>query len=692
MSKSGVAIGVDVGGTFTDLVLVDPDRQIFHVEKTSSSGGSESDAVIAALNRALEKTGVGRDAVVRFVHGTTVATNALLERRLAPTGLVTSRGCRDLIELGRQTRDEKGIFDFRATRAAPPVPRRHRFETSERLLADGSVVGALDDDELARISDALVEDGVEAIAVCFLHSYRNPAPEQHASAFIRRRHPSLHVSASSELTREFREYERFVTAALDAALRPVVSTYLAELDAGLSAERVSGRRLIMQSNGGLTSLNAAGIQPVKLLASGPSAGVIGAIAAAAECGLEDLIAFDMGGTSTDASLVAAGQPQRVSLRTLSGYPLRTPSVDVHSIGAGGGSLASVSAGGLLKVGPESAGSTPGPACYGRGGTSPTVTDANLLLGYLDPSGLLGGTFPLDREAAERAIHRCIAAPLNLDTMVAARGIRDVITASMVRGIRVVTVERGFDPREFVLVAFGGAGPLHATAVARELGIRTVLIPAQPGLLSAAGLLRASVQADFVRTDVFSASDDAPARLSAMFDELEETGRTWLASRDVPDGSHVLERRVDMRYRRQNYELAIPVPSSPLDGGAIESIVEAFHREHERAYGAAAPGETVEFVTCAVSASSPAPASQQDAVRPTDNARSCAPAVVARRPVHLAGPRPIVNCPVYERSDLHPGQELDGPAIVNQLDTTTVLAETDSLHVAEGGGLIIHVDA
>ncbi|MBI3979083.1 MAG: hydantoinase/oxoprolinase family protein [Chloroflexi bacterium] len=683
-----VRIGIDVGGTFTDLAIADEATGNTQVFKLPTTPADPSVGILAGITQALELRELAAGDVSYLAHGTTVATNALLEGKAAPVGLVTTGGCRDLLELGRQARQGMNLYDLKAQKPRPLVPRRFRLEVRERLLADGSVHRPLDLDEVAAAVGQLVQAGLGSIAVCFLHAYANPTHEQAAAARIRERYPDIFVTTSHAVAPEFREFERFTTTVLDAALRPVMTAYLDRFAAGLKELGVTSPGFLMQSNGGVVSLSGGDCQAVKTIASGPSAGVMGAIHAAGKSGQSSLITFDMGGTSTDVCLVRDGEPASVQLRLVGGYPVRTPMLDVHSIGAGGGSIARVDGGGLLKVGPQSAGADPGPACYGRGGEYPTVTDANVLLHRLNPEHLLGGRMAIDRARAEAAIRRYVAEPLGIDPVTAAAGILRVVNAGMMRAIRVVSVEKGFDPRDFALVGFGGAGPLHATAVARDLNIPLVVVPERPGILCAMGLLVSDRRTDFVRTHLLPATAASLDRANAAFVLLEQEGRAWLERQGVPPEDRAIERSIDMRYHRQNYELTIPVADHPLHEADLAALLDRFHRRHQQVYGLSAPGEPVQLVSFRVVARGRA---RPLATTPPQSlgARKMA-APVEQRPVSFGEAGAFVSCPVYDRDRLEPHQQLVGPAIVEQMDSTTVIHPGQRLLVDEHRNLIIFV--
>jgi N-methylhydantoinase A len=537
-AMGGISVGVDVGGTFTDLVAVLGGELV--TAKVPSIPGDEAAGVAAALRLA----GIDAAAVEVLAHGTTVATNALLERRGARTALVTTEGFRDILEIGRQNRPS--LYDLTVNRPPSLVPRERRFTVRERMDPEGELV-ELDDTTVEAAVASLAAAGVDAVAVCLLFSFLHPEHEHRVGAAIRAALPSLQVSLSSELLPEFREYERCSTTVANAYLAPALARYL---------ERVEPQPLVMQSSGGVIDTTAACDRPAACVLSGPAAGVVGAAFVAEAGGDSDLLTFDMGGTSTDVAAVLDGEVQVTSESAVAGVPIRFPMVDVHTIGAGGGSIAWLDDGAALRVGPRSAGARPGPACYARGGELPTVTDANLVLGYLGDGAVLGGEVVLDQALAEGALAR-----LGMDPLEAALGVVQVVDAEMNRALRVVSVERGIDPRELALVAFGGAGPLHACSLAEELGIRRVLVPRASGVLSALGLVAADLRRDYV----------APA--TAGFDELEAR-----AARDLPGAE--LRRLVDARYRGQSHELTV-------DAAAWES---GFGEAHERRFGFRLEGE------------------------------------------------------------------------------------------------------
>ena len=525
----GYRLGVDVGGTFTDLALYDADTNRLEFAKTPSTPDNQAVGVAAGIAELARRYGVMPEQVDFFIHGTTVATNTLLERKGAVTALVVTAGFRDVLQIGRQERPS--LYDWRIRRPEPLAPRRLRFEVAERVVHTGEVLTPLTGAEIDRVVARLAAADVDAIAVCLLHSYANPAHERALGEALRRSLPGVTVALSHEVLPEFKEYERMSTTAINAYVSPVMERYLRRLEHTISDAGLKSELYIMQSNGGTMGVETAIERPVHTIMSGPAAGVIGAAAIARQAGHANAISIDMGGTSFDVSLCYQGEVRQTQESEIERLPIRVPMVDVHTLGAGGGSIAWIDAGGALRVGPSSAGAVPGPACYGSGGTQATVTDANVVLGRLGESGLLGGAMPLDAALARMAVRERIADPLGIGVEEAAEGIVQVVNASMVKGIRVVSVSKGYDPREFCLVAFGGAGPLHASELAEEMDIPRVLVPVAPGVTSALGLLVADLRHDFARTVLRPGTDITPRELTYWFELMETAG----ARADGPRG-------------------------------------------------------------------------------------------------------------------------------------------------------------
>jgi N-methylhydantoinase A len=673
-------VGVDVGGTFTDLAAIDEAGGAVRLEKVPTTPADQSAAVAAGLETLLRPEGVSPAAVTYLGHGTTVCINAVLERKGARTGLVTSQGMRDLLELRRQIRDD--LYDLQADKPEPVVPRDLRREVPERTRADGRVATALDLEAARAAVAALVGEGVGALAVCFLHSFVNPAPEQAVAELVRREFPDLYLSVSSDVLPEFREFERLSTTVMNAYVGPVMARYLGRFEERVAALGVGARPLILQSNGGVATVSQVRERPVYTMASGPSAGVTGAAYLAGRAGHVRIITFDMGGTSTDVSVVEQGTPMTATEKAYHGYPVKAAMVDVDSIGAGGGSLAWIDRGGFLRVGPQSAGADPGPAGYARGGESPTVTDANLVLGRLDPDYFLGGAMRLDRDRAMQATERDLARPLGLSVTDAALGVVKIVDASMAAAIRLATVERGRDPRQFTLVAFGGAGPMHAAAVARLLGIPRVLVPPSPGVLSALGLLVADVRTELSRTALRRTDRTTPTELAAIFADLESRASDWARRGGLPGEQIILSRSIEMRYARQNHELAVEVGPrlTPAD------LARRFHRAHRRAFGYASPEEPTELVTFRLAVTLPvARPAIAASPEPGDPRRGS-------RPVYFESTKGFVEAPVLERVRLAPGFLLAGPAVIEQMDCTTVIEPGQTVSVDGHGNLVIAIGA
>ena len=656
-----VRIAIDTGGTFTDLVLSDPDtgRLVFH--KVPSTPADPSRALVEGVKGLVDRAGVGKGEILFLIHGTTVATNTILQRRGARTAFITTEGFRDVLHIQRQ--DRPHLYNMRIRRTPALVPRSLRYELPERVLHDGSEAAPVDHDRLKDLVMALREEGIEAVGVGFLHSHIDPGHEQSVGEALRRALPEATVCLSSDMSREEGEYERFSTCAMNAYVQPVMTGYLRRVNEALSEASVPAPLFVMKSNGGVTSAREAADHCVHTILSGPAGGVVAGEEIGRRIGRPNVITADMGGTSFDVAMIHEGTVAFARNAEIDGLALKAPMMDIHTIGAGGGSIAWIDSGGALRVGPQSAGAEPGPACYGAGGAEPTVTDANLVLGRLSTGSLLGGAITLDPSAARRVIEAKIAARLQCTVEEAAEGIIRVINASMTAAIRKLTVERGYDPRLFTLVPFGGAGPLHGVELARELGIRDVVIPIAPGVASAEGLVFSNLRSDRIQTRVELLDRIGAAECEETLDDLTAQAKGDLSS-SAEEGDPAISRRAGLRYAGQGYDIPIELPAGPVD---LSALASAFHVEHERQYGFARRDQLVQLVNLWVSAELPI---ADDRRKPSERTVSDRPAPRATRPVFLAGR--WLDSAVYDRSGLRPGQKIDGPAVIEQLDSTALI--------------------
>ena len=676
-------LGVDVGGTFTDFVLHDSQSNRLEFAKTPSTPGNQAEGVKAGVLQLIKRLGLTPESISFFIHGTTVATNALLERKGAKTALIVTKGFRDVLQIGRQDRPD--LYDWHVRRSDPIVPRRLRFEVAERVLHTGKVIEPVSNDDIAEIIQHLKDHKVEAVAVCLIHSYAYPIHEKTVGEAIRKALPDIKTSLSSEVVPEFKEYERMSTVAINAFVSPVMSRYLRNLQDSILEQGIDSGVHIMQSNGGTMGADTAVEKPVHTILSGPAAGVIGSVGIAAQTGESNTISVDMGGTSFDVCLSYKGEIRRTQDSEIERLPIKVPMVDIHTLGAGGGSIAWIDPGGAMRVGPRSAGADPGPACYAQGGVDATVTDANLLLGRLGPGSLLGGHMQLDVGMARTAIEKFIAEPLGIDVEEAAEGIIRVVNAGMIKGIRVVSVAKGYDPREFTLVTFGGAGPLHGAELAAEMDIPSVLVPIAPGVTSAMGLLMADLRHDLVRTVLLSSVDATSDFLSEVYADLEKTALGQMHREGVQWKEVSLIRTADVRYLGQGYELEVPVLNGPLSDVELDTVYSSFHDAHTQAYGYASPESRLELVNLRVTALTKLPQPRLEQAELTGEPN---PARALREPRDVIFYNRPLPSAVYSRANLIPGDILDGPAIVEQLDSTTVIWPDQKATIDQYGNILL----
>jgi N-methylhydantoinase A len=688
-------LAIDIGGTFTDAMLIDERTGAVSIAKVLSTPADPSLGFMAAAERILGESGVAACDVRFVVHATTVATNAIIEGNVARGGFVTTEGFRDLLEIARQTRPT--LYDTQFEKTPPLVPRDRAFGVRERLGPEGEVLTELDEASVGAVAAALGEAGVETVAVCLLHAYVNPAHEQRVGEILAVALPGVPVSLSSDVAPEFREYLRASTTVINAAVRPIVSRYLEGIERRLVEAGVEAELLVMQSSGGVFGSDAAARRPVFMVESGPAAGVIASANLGNVLGYRDVLSFDMGGTTAKVGLIQNGEPSvtkdysvgshagaGIGGQSLFGYPVRTPVIDLVEIGAGGGSIAWIDSGGMLRVGPRSAGADPGPVCYRKGGTEPTVTDANLVLGRLNPAYFLGGEIELDVEGARRAIEERCAARLGMDVVEAANGIVEIANAAMVNALHLISVQRGYDPRDFVLVGFGGAGPLHANALARDTEMPTTVIPVAPGIFSASGLLGTDLKRDSSITLLRRIDELDETEVERIFGELEYTGATELAWEGIRSERIAFVRQIDMRYVGQSFELTIPLEQGAFDRAQAAALGGRFHAEHDRVYGFSAPGEPVEVVSLRLTTVGRI---DKPPRRRLDPARG-EPVPKQRRDVFFAEARGFIDCPIHDRYALGAGATLAGPAVIEELDSTVVVHPGYGVEVDEIGNLVI----
>jgi N-methylhydantoinase A len=686
--------GVDIGGTFTDLVLADEATGRLRVGKVLTTAKDPAQGVEQGVQALLTETAIAPGAVRAVVHGTTLATNALIERRGARTALLTTRGFRDAIEIRREGRYD--MYDLLIDPPPPLVPRHLRREVDERLLPDGSVLRPLDLDQARGVVTALLAEGIEALAISLLHAYVNPVHERELTRLVREMAPHVVVSCSSEVVPEIREYERTVTTTANVFVAPLVSRYLEDLERRLESLGVPGQLYIMQSSGGIALPSTARRLPIRLLESGPAAGALAAAALARRRGESRLLSFDMGGTTAKACVIDSGAPlvarefevaRADRFKKGSGLPIRVPVIELIEIGAGGGSIARVDRLGLLKVGPDSAGADPGPACYGLGGHLPTVTDADLLLGYLDPDFFLGGRMRLDAGAAARAIEQHVGRPLGLDVTEAARGIHRVVNENMAAAARIHGIERGKDLRAYPLLAFGGAGPVHCWQVARILRVPRILVPAGAGAMSAYGLLAAPLAFDFVRTAPQQLDSADWATINDLFGDMEREGRALLERAGVATDDIRLTRVAEMRYVGQGHEVEAALPPGPLSAASLPALTEAFERAYRALYHRLPQGVPLEALNWRLTAAGPAPPAGPRRPAPVVTT-DAGTALKGRRRAYFAEAEGFVDTAVYDRYALAPGHVLAGPVIVEERESTTILGPGASATVEADGTLVV----
>ncbi len=691
-AETGAAwlVGVDVGGTFTDFHAVNTVEGRVVPHKRPSTPDDPSRAILEGLDAVMDEAGIRPGAIARLAHGTTVATNTLIQRLGAPVSVITTGGFGDLLEIGRQIRPK--MYDMKEDHPPPLAPRHLRFEVSERIGGRGQVIRELTDEDIDEVVERVAATDTAACAVCLLFSFLAPAHEQRLGQALRTRLPDRSVSLSSEVQPEFREYERFSTTLLNAYLQPVVGPYMHTLGERFADYAPQARLGINQSNGGLMSVDRASDMPIRSALSGPAAGTVGAIHQARQAGRGDVITLDMGGTSADVALIRDFEAETGYDRTVAGFPVRLPMIDIHTVGAGGGSVAWFDRDGLMKVGPVSAGAAPGPACYGRGGTEPTVSDANLVLGRL-PDHLLGGAMRLDAGLARNAI-RPMADRLGFSIERTAHGMLGIVIANMVRAVRTISVERGHDPRDFALMAFGGAGPLHGLDVARALEMREVIVPPAPGLLCAEGLVVSDLREDFVTTRRIPYDDATRDAVADDLSDLVRRAASWFATEAIPTADRRVQIAFDMRYVRQNFELTVPwlnvdgaddgVLADALARTPLDELRNRFFRLHERTYGHYTETDPIEIVNLRITATGRATAD-----RPLQAVARVTADPVGRRKVWFTPDSPV-DTPVYDRADLARAQVLHGPAVIEQLDALTLVHPGDTVRVEVDGTMIIEV--
>lgn len=691
----GYRVGIDTGGTFTDFAIYNDATRELGVHKVLSTPRDPSIAVLSGLAELVGELRIGIGDLAEAIHATTVATNTVIERKGPVTAVLTTAGFRDVLLIGRQKRWE--LYDNYTDKPVHVVPRERIWEVGGRLLHDGSERTPLDEKAVRRAAKAMLAAGVRSVAVCFLHAYANPAHERRAGEILREAAPGILVCLSSDVSPVYREYERVSTTTLNAYLMPVVSAYVQRIQEGLAREKFKRKLYIMQSNGGVATPDIVAGAPIRIIESGPAAGVITAVRYAGAAGTDNILSFDMGGTTAKLCLIEGGRPaitgqfeiDMVHLKKNSGLPMNTSAIDLVEIGSGGGSIARVERG-AIAVGPQSAGSEPGPICYGRGGEHPTVTDADLVLGYLNPDYFLGGAMRLDVDAARRGIDEHVGRPLGLSGVAAAWGIHEVVNATMAQAARVVSVSRGKDPRRFVFIPFGGAGPVHGSRLARMLGCQRVVFPHGAGVESAIGLLMAEPGFDLVRTRITPLAASDVATINTIYRDLEAQGRKQLATCGITSGAHY-RRSADMRFAGQGYEIPVDLPAGPYAAADIGRLNDAFFEAYSTTYGDRAldRGAPVEIVHFRLTASGPVPPMRLASLPEGDG--SAAAALKGRRPVYFAETNGYVDCPVYDRYRLRAGDRFEGPALVEERESTVVVLPDSRARVDREGNLIVDLD-
>ena len=676
-------IGVDTGGTFTDVSLMNETTGEMLITKVPSTPSNPSLAVINGVKQIVEETGIDFKQISFFIHGSTVATNALLEGKGSRTALITTKGFKDVLQIGRQTRPK--LYDFRARRAEPLVARNLRFELDERTNYKGNIMKEVDRNEVLELAEKLKVNKITSVAICFLHSYINPINEQKVKEILSEVLPDIPITLSCEVLPEMKEYERTSTVVANAYVLPKMKFYLGHLETALQELGIPSSLYIMQSNGGIISAETAMNMPIRTVLSGPAGGVLAGSLVAQNTEYKNIITIDMGGTSLDTALIEKGVPQYTTISEVEGRPIKVPMIDMHTIGSGGGSIAWIDTGGALRVGPHSAGADPGPVCYGKGGMEPTVSDANVILGRLNPDSILGGRMKMDVESARKVMKEKIADPLGITVEQASEGILKVINANMVRGIRVISVEKGHDPRNFSLMAFGGAGPLHAVDIAREIGSKEVIIPPTPGITCATGMLMADVKHDYVKAFSAPLTDITYDHLNGMIDELVDKARQDLTEEGFVEEAMELQVSLDLRYRHQAYEITIPLNSLYVNNPIMDEAVNQFHETHKNIYGFHRISEPLELANIRLVG--------LGKIKKIKNSNG---KVVKGVELKSIGKRQVYfdssfyETPIYQRGDLSTGTVISGPAIIEQLDSTILVYPNQAALSTPDGNLIIRL--
>lgn len=677
-------VAVDIGGTFTDAAVLNEETGEVTVSKSSTTPLNPVLGVIDCIR----KLGIENSRISYFVHGTTVATNAVVQRKFPPMALVCTKGFADIIEITRGNRPLRGLFDIRWEKPKPIVPRYLRFEVTERIDKRGRVLTPLNEEDARRVARTLKSNKIMAVGICFLFSFMNAHHENRMLEIIKEEHPEAHVSISSSVNPEIREYERVSTVVIDAAVKPVMDHYIRSLEEGLRAS-FETKLMIMKANGGMMSAAMARAAPVHTIESGPAGGVIGASSVASATGIGNLIAIDMGGTTFKVSIIEGGAPRHKSQGELEwGVPFRIPMIDISEIGAGGGSIAWIDEAGLLKVGPASAGADPGPACYALGGVEPTITDAQLVLGRLAPDYFLGGEMKLDKTKSIQAIKK-LADRMGMDVVNLAAGIVRIAEAKMLDSMRVNSVSRGYDPRDFSVIAYGGAGPMIACTLASELGCHRVLIPFHPGIFSAIGMLAADIRFDFMQTYITKVDEIDLDRLNSILGSLEKVAKGTLSAEH--EGEFVLVRSADMRYYGQNYEITTPIPGGELTMTQIPTIKQNFDVEHRKLYSHSKPDEPMEIVSLRVGIVGKVSKSQlRKKSNPSNNRLGETNYRKGTREVYFENDKGYIQCPIYERDSLVVGAHIEGPCIIEEMDSTIVVNPRQRAALDQYGNVMIEV--